>query len=228
MFALFEPPICLRMTQTLLLRALRDGWSYDARFFGQGGFHILGPCDKAANGCLRLSFQHSMFTPFLSLRFWCNFFPLDELSCQPRRVVDICNSVWLSCFTGYFSPGMSKVFQINGWLTVASASSSLLLDILCHFRELILIFGFTDPRFTVLSWRIIVKAHVRGVNVRCSIPLSGSFMFFPGWAERLPHPSNTMPVQFWVLREIFCPVDYYLFRKCGWNLRLCYLGKNIL
>ena len=46
---------------------------------------------------------------------------------------------------------MSKVFQIHGWLTVASASSSLLLDILCHFLELILILGLIDPRFTVLS-----------------------------------------------------------------------------
>ena len=93
LFALFEPPICFRTTQTLLLRELRGDWSYDARFFGQDGFHILGPCDKSANGCLKLSFQRSMFTPFLSLRLWCNFFPLDELSCQPRRVVDTCNSV---------------------------------------------------------------------------------------------------------------------------------------
>ena len=52
------------------------------------------------------------------------FLLLAEPLCQPHHLVGIIQScVWLSCFIGYFSPGLITVFPLEGWLT-ASASTS--------------------------------------------------------------------------------------------------------
>ena len=97
----------------------------------------------------RMCFQRSMFTLFVSLRLARVFFSLDEPPSQPRHVVDTYNLCAIVPFYRIFLT-WRNLLHINGWLTIASASSSLLLDILCHFCELILFLGPIDPRFTAI------------------------------------------------------------------------------
>jgi hypothetical protein len=46
----------------------------------------------------------------------------DEPLCQPLHLVGIIQScVWLSCFTGYFLPGLISSSPKLGWLTIVLA-----------------------------------------------------------------------------------------------------------
>ena len=80
------------------------------------------------------------------------FLLLPELLCQPYHLVGITQaSVYLSCFTGCFSPGLFSVLFLEGWLTVVLASTSPFIRGPIPFRE------FIDSLFTVLVRRFVVK-----------------------------------------------------------------------
>ena len=78
------------------------------------------------------------------------FLFLAELLCQPHHLVGIIQSpVWLSCFTGYFSPGLIIVFTPGGVVDgcfdfyislffAAHFGNSLTLSLPSHFDPLLL------------------------------------------------------------------------------------------